>query len=50
MPLLAQLPIEMAVRAGGDAGVPITLQEGGQSQVAQAFKAVAAHLRKASPA
>jgi ATP-binding protein involved in chromosome partitioning len=50
VPLLAQLPIEMAVRAGGDAGVPITLQEGGQSQVAQAFKAVAAHLRKVSPA
>jgi ATP-binding protein involved in chromosome partitioning len=50
VPLLAQLPIEMAVRAGGDAGVPITLQEGGQSQVAQAFRSVAAHLREVSPA
>ena len=37
--LLGQVPIEAAVAAGGDAGVPVAV--GGDSAAAQAFRAIA---------
>jgi len=48
VPLLAQLPLEMPVREGGDSGRPVVLSAPG-SATGQAFLALAAHL-EASPA
>jgi len=48
VPLLAQLPLEMPVREGGDSGRPVVLSAPG-SVTGQAFLALAAHL-EASPA
>jgi ATP-binding protein involved in chromosome partitioning len=41
VPLLGQIPLEMDTRAGGDAGVPITIGQPDSAQ-AQAFRAIAA--------
>jgi len=43
VPLLAQIPLDTAVRAGGDAGTPIVLSNP-ESPAAQALEAVAAKL------
>ena len=40
VPLLGQIPIEMAVREGGDQGKPVT-QSAPDSEVAQSFRALA---------
>ena len=41
VPLLGQIPLEMDTRAGGDAGVPITIGQPDSAQ-AQAFRTIAA--------
>jgi ATP-binding protein involved in chromosome partitioning len=41
VPLLGQIPLEMDTRAGGDAGVPITVGQPDSAQ-AQAFRSIAA--------
>src|SRR5512138_1719871 len=41
VPLLGQIPLEMETRAGGDAGVPITVGQPDSAQ-AQAFRSIAA--------
>jgi ATP-binding protein involved in chromosome partitioning len=45
VPLLGQIPIEMAVRQQGDAGLPITLHQP-ESSSAKAFQAVAAQVKQ----
>ena len=40
MPLLAEIPIEVALRQAGDDGAPLTAV-GGQSAAAEAFRAAA---------
>ena len=49
MPLLAQLPMELAVVSGGDQGLPVVLAAP-ESASAQAFKALATRLRALVPA
>ena len=46
VPLLGQIPIDIATREAGDRGMPI-VGEDRQSSVTEEFKKVAAHLRKA---
>jgi len=41
VPLLGQIPLDVAVREGGDSGVPIVLRDGEQTPAAEAFRAVA---------
>jgi ATP-binding protein involved in chromosome partitioning len=45
VPLLGQIPIDIAIREAGDRGMPITA-EAGQSPSAAAFMRIAQHLRK----
>ncbi|WP_297565755.1 Mrp/NBP35 family ATP-binding protein [uncultured Arcanobacterium sp.] len=45
VPLLAEIPLEQALREGGDAGVPIVIQEG-SSPAQQALREVAEQLGK----
>jgi ATP-binding protein involved in chromosome partitioning len=45
VPLLGQIPIDIATREGGDRGIPIVC-ENGQSPVAAEFKRIAESLRK----
>ena len=49
VPLLAQLPMELAVVSGGDQGLPVVLAAP-ESASAQAFKALATRLRALVPA
>jgi ATP-binding protein involved in chromosome partitioning len=49
VPLLAQLPMELAVVSGGDQGLPVVLAAP-ESASAQAFLALAARLRALVPA
>jgi ATP-binding protein involved in chromosome partitioning len=49
VPLLAQLPMELAVVSGGDQGLPVVLAAP-ESASAQAFTALAARLRALAPA
>ncbi len=44
VPLLGKIPLDIDTRAAGDAGKPIALRDPAQSQVAAAFRAVAAAL------
>jgi len=41
VPLLGQVPIEVAVREGGDAGRPVVLEEGSPSPATEAFDQIA---------
>jgi ATP-binding protein involved in chromosome partitioning len=43
VPLLAEIPIDIALREGGDAGAPITAQGGGGA-AAEAFRSAARKL------
>lgn len=43
VPLLGSIPLDPALRAGGDAGIPISLSAP-ESSTAQAFKAISQHL------
>lgn len=43
VPLLGSVPLDPALRAGGDAGIPISLSAP-ESSTAQAFKAISQHL------
>ena len=45
VPLLGQIPFDMATREGGDSGAPIALKPAGENNVAAAFHRVAAALR-----
>jgi ATP-binding protein involved in chromosome partitioning len=45
VPLLGQIPIDIATREGGDRGIPI-VSEDPQSAVATEFKRIAAEIRK----
>ena len=44
VPLLGTVPLEPAVRTGGDEGVPVVLTDTGASPAAQALEQVAARL------
>src|ERR1043165_7761892 len=48
VPLLGQIPIDIATRAAGDRGMPITA-ESGESAVASEFKKIVDNLRKTLP-
>src|SRR5262249_17397770 len=48
VPLLGQIPIDIATREGGDRGIPI-VSEDWQSSVTAEFKRIAAEIRKALP-
>src|SRR3954463_3257449 len=48
VPLLGQIPIDIATRESGDRGLPITA-EGGDSPVASEFMKIAAYLRERLP-
>jgi ATP-binding protein involved in chromosome partitioning len=48
VPLLAQIPIEMAVRESGDMGVPLTQREP-DSETARLFRTAAESIRQACP-
>jgi ATP-binding protein involved in chromosome partitioning len=48
VPLLGQIPIDIATRESGDRGMPITA-EAGSSPVAEAFMRIAARLRETLP-
>ena len=48
VPLLGQIPIDIATRESGDRGMPITA-EAGNSEVAAAFMRIAARLRETLP-
>jgi ATP-binding protein involved in chromosome partitioning len=48
VPLLGQIPIDIATREAGDRGLPIAGEEK-QSAVAKEFERMAAHLRKSLP-
>ena len=45
VPLLGRIPIDIAIREGGDAGSPVALQPASQNKVSAAFHDVAAHIR-----
>jgi ATP-binding protein involved in chromosome partitioning len=46
IPLLAQIPIDMPTREGGDSGHPVALQPPGSSAVSAAFHGLAATVRQ----
>ena len=48
VPLLGQIPIDMATREGGDRGIPI-VSENRQSPVAVEFERIAQAIRKTLP-
>jgi ATP-binding protein involved in chromosome partitioning len=45
VPLLAQLPIDMPTREGGDAGMPVALKAPEENAVSAAFHDLAAKVR-----
>ncbi len=47
VPLLAQIPIDMPTRAGGDAGKPVALMPAAESKVAAAFHELADKVKSA---
>ncbi len=49
IPLLAQIPIDIATRERGDSGTPVATLPANQSKIAAAFHDVAAHMRSTLP-
>jgi ATP-binding protein involved in chromosome partitioning len=47
VPLLAQIPIDLPTREGGDSGMPVALMPTGVNAVSAEFHRLAAELRKA---
>ena len=47
VPLLAQIPIDMPTREGGDAGKPVALMPAAESKVAAAFHELADKVKSA---
>lgn len=50
VPVLGQIPIDMATRERGDAGAPVALVPAAENKVSAAFHEVAAGIRQAVPA
>ena len=50
VPLLGQIPIDLATRAGGDAGEPIALADPATSEVSQIFAQIAKAVKAYAPA
>jgi len=50
VPLLAEIPIEMPIREGGDTGLPIALRPAAAHPVSAAFHGLAARVAEACAA
>jgi ATP-binding protein involved in chromosome partitioning len=49
VPLLAQLPLDVATREGGDVGLPVTV-DAPDSEISKAFAALASRITAQGPA